>query len=268
MKMKNLLASITLMMLVAINSATATIIVVNENFDTYADSAAMKAVWGGAGNLGTLDTSLSYSPNNSAAHPGGAVNSYLPGIGSLTPSATQNLVLTAKVYDNAVVANDRITVGLRTGAAPLFEMGRYNDWAPLPTSPVHTYGIRALSLGNGITPSPGWRPFLISGNPIPATAGWHTYEAVFSIESGLSISLDLNSNGTIDSTLQFAGDGTTAFGNFTDLRFGGPSNLSSTGGGANFDDIRLAMVDLVPEPTTLLLAGLLGIAMGCVRKRC
>ena len=264
MKMKNFLASITLMVLVAMSSATATTILVNESFDTYADTTAMKAVWGGTGNLGTLDTTLSYSPNNSAAHPGGAVNTYLPGIGSATPSATQNLVLSAKIYDNALVVNDRVTVGLRTGAAPLFEMGRYNDWTPLPNTLGHTYGIRALSMGNGITPSPNWKPFLIAGNPVPATAGWHSYEATFSIATGLTVTLDLGSNGTIDSTLQFAGNGTAAFGNFTDLRFGGPSNLSSAGGGANFDDIYLA---LVPEPTSLLLAGVLGIAMGCARSR-
>ncbi len=266
MKMKNFLASITLMVLVAMSSATATTIIVNESFDTYADTAAMKVVWGGAGNLGTLDTTLSYSPNNSAAHPGGAVNSYLPGIGLATPSATQNLVLTAKIYDDAVTPGDRITVGLRTGAAPLFEMGRYLDASfGLPSG--NPYGIRALSLGNGITPSPNWQPFFPSATPQPHVAGWHTYQATFSIANGVKVTLDLGSDGTIDGTLQFAGDGATAFGNFTDLRFGGPSNLTSGGGGANFDDIRLAMVDLVPEPTSLLLLGVLGMAMSGVRTR-
>lgn len=263
MKMRNLFAAAAAIAC-ASQVAFATTILVNESFDTYADTAAMKLVWGGAGNLGTLDTTLSYSPNNSAAHPGGAVNIYQPGIGSATPTAALDMVLSAKIYDNALVANDRVTVGLRTGAAPLFEMGRYNDWTPLPALPVHTYGIRGLSLGNGITPSPGWKPFLIGGNPIAPTVGWHSYEATFSIATGLTVTLDLTSDGTIDSTLQFTGDGATAFGNFTELRFGGPSGLSSTGGGANFDDIRLA---LVPEPTSLVLAGLLGAVVGCMRTR-
>lgn len=263
MKMKNFLAALFLTSLGWVSSTQATIIV-NESFDTYADTAALKAVWGGAGNLGTLDTTLSYSPSNSALHPGGTVNTYLPGIGTVTPTPTLDLVLSAKIYDNALVANDRITVGLRTGAAPLFEMGRYNDWAPLPALPAHTYGIRALSLGNGITPSPGWKPFLIAGNPIPSNEGWHTYEATFSIATGLTVTLDLDSNGTIDSTLQFTGNGTATFGNFTDLRFGGPSNLSSSGGGANFDDIRL---ELVPEPASVLLLGLMGLGLACMRTR-
>lgn len=264
MKCTSIVASLFLMVAALSPACAAIIPIVNETFDTYADTAAMKAVWGGTGNLGTLDTTLSYSPNNSAAHPGGVVNTYLPGIGSVTPTAAKDLVLSAKIYDNAVVANDRITVGLRTGANPLFEMGRYNDWTPLPASPVHTYGIRALSLGNGITPSPGWRPFLIGGNPIAANQGWHTYEATFSIASGLTVTLDLDSDGTIDSTLQFSGNGTSPFGNFTDLRFGGPSNLSSAGGGANFDDIRLA---LVPEPASMMLAGLMGLGLACLRPR-
>jgi hypothetical protein len=264
MKCTSIVATLFLLVAALTPVHAAIIPIVNETFDTYADTAAMKAVWGGTGNLGTLDTTLSYSPNNSAAHPGGTVNIYQPGIGTVTPTATKDLVLSAKIYDNALVANDRITVGLRTGANPLFEMGRYNDWTPLPASPVHTYGIRAVSLGNGITPSPGWRPFLIGGNPIPANQGWHSYEATFSIASGLTVTLDLDSDGTIDSTLQFAGNGTSQFGNFTDLRFGGPSNLSSAGGGANFDDIRLA---LVPEPASMMMAGLMGLGLACLRPR-
>jgi hypothetical protein len=264
MKLKHLLGSLAIAALSMVNAVHATTIVVSENFDSYANTAAMTAVWGGG--LGTLDTSLSFSPSNSAAHPGGTVNSYLPGIGSVTPSATQNLVLTAKIYDDAQVANDRISVGLRTGAAPLFEMGRHNSWHASVTG-IHTYGIRGLSLGNGIVPSPDWRPFTIGGSPIPATAGWHTYQATFSLTGGLTVTLDLNSNGSIDSILQFTGDGVTPFGNFTDLRFGGPSNLSSGGGGANFDDIRLAMVDIIPEPASLLLVSVLGLTLGCVRPR-
>jgi hypothetical protein len=263
MKCTSIVASLFLLVAATLTPAQASIItIVNETFDTYADTAAMSAVW--TGTVGTLDSSLSYSPSNSAAHPGGAVRIYSPGIGIATPTATKDLVLSAKIYDNALVANDRITVGLRTGAAPLFEMGRHNAFTAAPTG-TNTYGIRGLSLGNGISPSPDWRAFPNgSGGAIPATAGWHTYVARFSIANGLTVTLDLLSDGTIDSTLQFTGNGTSAFGNFTDLRFGGPSNLSSAGGGANFDDIRLA---LVPEPASLLMVSLMGLGLGCLRPR-
>jgi hypothetical protein len=263
MKCTSIVAS--LLLVAAVVVPTHATLIVNETFDTYADTAAMKAVWGGTGNLGTLDTTLSYSPNNSAAHPGGTINTYLPGIGTVTPTASLDLVLSAKIYDNALVANDRITVGLRTGANPLFEMGRHNSFTSPPAG-TNTYGIRGLSLGNGISPSPDWRAFPNgSGGAIPATVGWHTYMATFSIVNGLTVTLDLLSDGTIDSTLHFAGNGTSAFGNFTDLRFGGPSNVTSAGGGANFDDIRL---ELVPEPTSFLMIGLLGLGLGCMRTRC
>ena len=263
MKFKSILGSFALILGGFLSTVQASSIIVSENFDSYANTAAMTAVWGGG--VGTLDTTLSYSPNNSARHAGGTVNSYTPGIGTVTPTATENVVLSAKIYDDALVANDRITVGLRTGAAPLFEMGRFNAFNT-PATGVHVYGIRGLVLGNGIT-SPNWTAFTIAGNPIPSNAGWHTYVATFSIVNGLNITLDLDSDGSIDSTLQFTGDGTSAFGNFTSLRFGGPSNVSSVGGPANFDDIRLEYVDVIPEPASVLLAGLLSVALGCVRTR-
>jgi hypothetical protein len=262
MKIARILGFICLAVFASSSTARATIIM-SENFDSYSDTAAMSTVW--TGTVGTLSNTLSYSPSNSAAHPGGAVRTYAPGIGTAAPTATQNLVLTAKIYDDALVANDRMSVGLRTGTAPLFEIGRYNDFTPY--TGTHTYGIRGVTLGNGIT-SPGYVPFRTGAlASIPATVGWHTYQATFSIVDGLTVTLDLNSNGSIDSTIQFTGNGTSAFNSFNQLRFGGLSGVSSGGGGANFDDISLAMVDIVPEPASLLMIGLLGLSLSCVRTR-
>ncbi|MEM8680913.1 MAG: hypothetical protein AAGF97_16330 [Planctomycetota bacterium] len=235
---------------------------VNENFDSYADTAAMEAVWTPSATGGTLDNALSFSPNNSAAHGGGGTNQRSD-FGTVDATATENLVLTARIYDDALVANDRITVGLRGGPFPLFEMGRYNSFdVPSGAGNTDTYGIRATLFSNGI--SPGWVAFSDGGNAIPATEGWHTYQAIFSL-SGLTVNLDLLSDGSIDHTLNFAGDG-NLYGGFSDLRFGGPSNLSSAGGGANFDDIVLEMV-AVPEPSGLWIAGIAAAAMMLVRRR-
>ena len=225
-------------------------VLVSEDFDSYTTTADMQAVWGAAG-AGSLDTVLSYSSPNSAYHPGGTVNNRTD-FGTVDASATENLVLSAKIYDDAEVANDRITVGLRGGPFPLFEMGRYNSDA------AHPYYIRATLFNNGINPS--WVNFPNA----TTTQGWHSYEATFSL-SGLTVTLDLMSDGTIDDTIFLAGDG-NPYGGFSDLRFGGPSNSSSAGGGANFDDIVLETVP-VPEPTTVLLAGLAGLGLALVRRR-
>jgi PEP-CTERM motif len=42
------------------------------------------------------------------------------------------------------------------------------------------------------------------------------------------------------------------------IRLGGPSSLSSGGGGGNFDNVSL---EVIPEPATLGLMGLGGLAM-------
>jgi len=254
--------------LMAAHSAAAGTVIVSEDFESYADTAALNVAW--SGGPATLDTGLAFSGSQSAAHGGGTVNNFAAGVGSLIPSLAEDLVLTGRIYDDGLVPNDRITIGLRTGAAPLFEMGRYNSFntAPAegPQGPTNTYGIRGLSLGNGIAPSPNWFAFDDGGSVVAATEGWHTYEATFSVVNGLTVTLDLLSDGTVDHTLSFAGDGASDYNAFTDLRFGGPSNLSSAGGGANFDDISLALVDVIPEPSTLMLAGLAGLSMIARRK--
>ena len=64
--------------------------------------------------------------------------------------------------------------------------------------------------------------------------------------------MDLNSDGSIDSTQVTALGGAYTTAGLGVVRLGGPSNLSSAGGGGNFDDIYLAQI---PEPATMLLLG-------------
>lgn len=223
---------------------------VAETFEGYGSTAEMQANWGSTG-LGTLDTTRG-NPGKSAFHPGGAVNSWTgPGF-SLLPDANTYVMLTADIYDDGTSQNERISVGLRNGANPLLEMGHYNN------TPEH-YHARILNFAgnnNWVPISPGLRA--ASGQP----AGWNRYQARIGVNDIL-ITIDLGADGTIDGSLYSSGVDIAA--PFVDLRFGGPSNLSSPGGGVFFDNIRLETV-AVPEPSAALLA-LVGCVGGLLRRR-
>jgi hypothetical protein len=246
----------TLLCLVAVAAtlpqSTASMLV-EEDFESYADTAAMTAVWTGA--LGTLSTDQAFSGSQSAFHPGGTVNVYSPGFGTIDATATQDILLSARIYDDAQGAADRMTVGLRGAPFPLFEMGRYNG--------PDFYAIRATLFSNDINAN--WVNFVDdTGAPLQPVAGWHSYEARFSL-SGLTVTLDLLSNGTIDGTIFLAGNG-SPYGGFSDLRFGGPSNLASAGPGY-FDDITLALVAPVPEPASIVVCLLAATGLCWLRRR-
>lgn len=254
---KTLLPVLVLTLVVGPVSAA---IVVSENFETYADTAAMQANWGAG--AGTLDTTFG-NGGQSAAHLGGprlvggvtiggSVNIWQGSAFSLTPSATQNIVLTADLYDDATSQGKRLSVGLRTGANPLFEMGHWN-------TPTEHYFVRVLGThgGTGV-----WAPIDATLNNGGISAGWNRYEATFTL-TDVTVTIDLGANGTIDGT--FVSTGAPSANAFTDLRFGGPSNSSSAGGGFNVDNISLRTV-AVPEPSSMAALAALGV-WGLTRRR-
>jgi len=228
----------TAMLLWVGQSQAATI--VTDDFESYADTPAMQANWGSTG-LGTLDTTVG-NPGKSGLHPGGTVNSWVGSSFSLAPTATHNVVLRADIFDDGTSANKRNTVGLRNGASPLFEMGHYN-------STVNNYHTRLL---NGWGGTGAWVAFDAS---LGSAERWNRYEATFSLTSAV-ITLDLGADGSVDFTTTYTGAAATN--PFIDLRFGGPSNVTSGGGSINVDNIVLETV-LVPEPTSLALVGLAGL---------
>lgn len=224
-------------------------VVVNEGFESYASTAAMQANWGNAG-LGTLGTGNG-NPGNSAEHPGGVVNSWVGSVFSLTPSSTESIRLTADIFDDGTSSNERITVGLRNGANPLFEMGHYNSTA-------QHFHVRVLNMyGNE-----GWVPLAPGLTAGGLVAGWNRFQATFSA-TDLTVTIDLGANGTIDGTFRSAGALSAT--PFVDLRFGGPSNLSSPGG-VRFDNILLETV-AVPEPNTCAWWCIGSLGMAVFRRR-
>ncbi len=221
-------------------------VIVEDDFESYADTAAMQVVWGTG--AGTLDTVLG-NPGQSLYFPGGAQNQQT--IAGLTPTAANPVVYTVDIYDDGVSANKRITAGLRSSSvANLFEMGMYN-------APSH-YAVRA------VLPGPSWVAFdnIVDDNGDPISnapvVGWHTYQVVLDGATA-TFTLDLNGDGYINATAVLAADFNVSYPIDT-VRLG--LGLSSAGGGANFDNVKL---EVIPEPASLALLGLGGLAM--LRRR-
>lgn len=177
------------------------------------------------GTGGSLDTEFG-NPGQSGAHDGSAsIHSWAGSSLSVMPTDENPVVLSADIYDSGA-ASQRNTLGFRTGADPLFEMGQYL---------TSGYAVRVLNFAG----NENWVSVASD-----LTAGWNRWEATFTADT-LVVTLDLGIDGTIDHTLTSTGSG---FNNaFTDLRFGGPSGTSSSGGGFNIDNINL---EVIPEPST------------------
>lgn len=133
-------------------------------------------------------------------------------------------------------------------------------------------------------------------NSFDVGPGWHRYQATITPDS-ITVEIDLFRDGLrntsttpdgitgirpgtagVDASVTWPVTSNTA--GYDSFRFGGPSNLSSAGGGLIYDNLFLALVDVplvggggldgsnVPEPATLVVALLAGaLAIGIRRRR-
>lgn len=232
--------------------------ILSEDFESYADTAALGGTWD-LGD-GTLDTAAG-NPGQSLDHPGSGAsfsgaNTNSFSFAEIAPAASDVLTFSADIYDDTVSANKRVSAGIREAAgANIIEMGMYN-------SPSH-YAYRVILFGSG---DPSWVAFdnLVddAGDPIQNTPveGWHTYTAEIT-ESMITFSLDLNGDGNINATADVPISPVDL--GFDIVRLGGPSDLSSTAGGAKFDNVS---VTFIPEPTTAALLSLAAALMPLRRR--
>jgi len=248
--MKKVIAGLGCASVMAFATSAQAAVIVADDFESYADTAAMQVVWGAAG-TGTLDTGLG-NPGNSLLFPGGAQNQQT--IATLQASVANPIVYTVDIYDDGTSANKRATAGLRSASvANLIEMGMYNN-------PSH-YAVRA------VLPGPSWVAFdnIVDdlGNPLNGdglnipVVGWHTFQVTLD-GANATFTLDLNGDGNINATKVLAAAWNAA--GIDTVRLG--TGLSSAGGSVNFDNV---LLEQVPEPASLALMGLGGIAM--LRRR-
>jgi hypothetical protein len=246
-----------------VSTAADAAVIFSDNFESYADTAAMQAVWGSAG-VGTLDPttgnpgkSIKFNVATTAA-----VTSNQHTITGTTPSDANPITWEFDFLDDGI-GNKRITGALRdvggsgSGNQAFLEMGRFNSINDPDTgATISGYGVRTAFIG-GPSAASGWFDF--AGNPA-AKAGWHHFKAVLGATSA-TFSLDLDNNGTIDGTRTVTiSDGGKLY---NLVRFGGPSDVSSAGGGGNFDNL---VISQIPEPTaTLSLAAASGLL--AIRRR-
>lgn len=198
---------------------------------------------------------------------GGSVNRWNTPF-SIAPSPTQNIELSVDLGDDALSANSRLAIGLRSTSPSgnLVEMGLYNN-------PNAGFNYRAQLFGVGGEENPNWVNFNDAENmdsPLQEGidtqnaigAGFHRFKAVISTDQ-IVFSLDIYADGLTNDPLDpVRGVGTpgvdamdtvfvvTTVDGFNDLRFGIPSHLPSSGidnpdaAYAAFDNISLRLVDI------------------------
>lgn len=228
-------------------STAKAVVLLQDDFESYADTAGMNAAWNGAPvGLGTLDQ-VEGNPGQSMLHPGGTTNKRV----FAETIATDAMPITWEfdfLWDGA--GNKRLSGGLRDNGVGanngILEMGYYN--AAVEGS---GFAYRTVFLPG----STGWH--LFPNAATLADAGtWLHFKAT--IKASEIIFEVVGNKASSSATVPANSTGIT----WDIARFGGPSDLSSAGGGGNFDNL---LIQQVPEPASLVLLASAGLMM--IRRR-
>jgi hypothetical protein len=269
--MKNRYFSLTALALALLGGGVAQavdVVFVDEDFESYASTAEMKAVWSIVGtDNGTLvdETYTQFislddvepRPVGAQAFPTGGKGAEHLGAGVLeinvaslnggqpiVPTVEQSIVLEGDLFDVGGLGNKRLSIGLRntTPAANLIEAGLYN------TTPIGYEHRAILFPGTVENPNPNWQAWTL---PIEldrptdldeiVTIGdigqaWHHYRVTITPET-LTYEIDVKRDG-LNAATGLAGfdasvtyNVTTPATGFNSIRFGSPSNVTSAGNG-------------------------------------
>jgi hypothetical protein len=231
-------ASLAAIALVGSTLSVSAMTLVDEDFESYDTTTEMNAIWAGGG-AGTLAPTDGYNGTKGMAHPGGTDN-VLTLSQTVAPDATTGIRLVGKMHDDNA-GNKRMSIGLRTAATfPLFEIGFYNQ------TNATKYASREASFP-GVNPS--WNTIGPDPSTTSSVEGWHTFTAEFELNR-IYVAVDLSSDGSIDLSETFTPNGSAWSAPFNQIRLGGPSSVSSAGGGTVYDDILLETYS-VPEPASI-----------------
>ena len=248
---------VALILIACLPLGAGAITIVDEDFESYADTGSLGNIWS-LGD-GTLDTANGnpgqalFHPGTSASFTGGNTNSLVLAVAA--PTASDTIRFSVDIFDNGA-ENTRATAGLRHSASTtnIFELGYFND-------PEH-FVYRVILFTDD---DPNWVPFDIfddSGQPLTnePISGFHRFTTTFTATEA-TIGLDLGADGTLNASatvpIDFGGNG------FDQLRLGGPSDVSSAGGFALFDNV---LLEVIPEPSTTTLLALSTLALARRRR--
>lgn len=267
--------------------------IVNDNFDFYANQAAFEAVWVPIGTVaplsGALSTAQASSPTNAIQNPGTATSNQsrnqLVFAETSTLSSSGNLGIGDTItwsfdyYDSAPTASpQRNYANLQDSTAPsatnqLVAMGLNNNQTGANSGGQY-YMARILGYTVPTTADPDGGPaesvggsgayFKLNDFGVGLRSlGWHNLKAVISTNDGLSTDYEFYVDNQLAERVSDIGSNTTIR-SYDNIRIG--SGLSNSNTEVFFDNMKLEYV-AVPEPSCALLIGLATCLIMSARTR-
>ena len=272
--------------------------IVSDNFDSYADTAAFAAAWPAVSPqpTGTIVTDRFVSSPNSVHNVGTAATASAErngksfaesdtfssdGVGGSNLPIGDKLIWSFDFYDSATGNPQRNYSNLQDGTGPgtspaaqLISLGLNNNQGST-VSGGNYYMARILGFAHTAVDPDGGPNENSTGTASGAyfklndfgtglrSVGWHNLKVVVSTDDGASVDMDFYVDNTLAEKVYNIGDA-GALRSYDVIRIG--SGLSNGSIDANFDNMQLEYIP-VPEPATLVLASVLVPYLLSTRRR-